>query len=150
MPFCFTNISAQLYQYTHPAVNFINILRTNFSYICRFSTYMQLRKAADMTFVQKNARKKRWWNWQQKSNPTFTLYTLCQATNRKSYIVNLMSQKLHKECWWNWLEKGDWDQGLGSISPTFYEQLLLEQITKALKDTNDLTVFFLHFGDLRK
>jgi len=36
---------------------------------------------------------------------------------------------------------------LGSISPTFYEQLLRMQIPKAEKVTGDLTVFF-HLWDL--
>jgi len=36
---------------------------------------------------------------------------------------------------------------LGSISPTYYEQLLPTQIPKAQKDTDDLTVF-LRFWDL--
>jgi len=35
---------------------------------------------------------------------------------------------------------------LGSISSKFYVQLLHSQIPKALKDTNDLTVFFYPFG----
>jgi len=36
---------------------------------------------------------------------------------------------------------------LESISPTFYEQLLLEKISKAQKGTDDLTAF-LRFWDL--
>jgi hypothetical protein len=36
---------------------------------------------------------------------------------------------------------------LGSISSTFYEQLLRAQIPKAVKDTDDLAVFF-RFWDL--
>jgi len=35
---------------------------------------------------------------------------------------------------------------MGSISPTFYEQLLHAQIPKAQKDTDDLTVFFALLG----
>jgi len=34
----------------------------------------------------------------------------------------------------------------GSISPTFYAQLLRSQIPKALKDTYDLTIFFALLG----
>jgi len=53
--------------------------------------------------------------------------------------------------WW-WLfqsygareEEEEGDQG--SISPTFYEQLLRVQIPKTQKDTDDLTVFFSLLG----
>jgi len=37
---------------------------------------------------------------------------------------------------------------LGLISPTFYAPLLQAQIPKAMKDTDDLTVF-VHFWDMR-
>jgi len=35
---------------------------------------------------------------------------------------------------------------LGSISTTFYKQMLHAQISKARKDTDDLTVFFMLLG----
>jgi hypothetical protein len=47
-----------------PAVNFINILHTNFSYERRFFTFVEIeKKAVEKTFVQIMRAKKRWWNW---------------------------------------------------------------------------------------
>ncbi len=48
-------------------------------------------------------------------------------------------RKIGIKCWWNW--------PIRSISPMFYEQLLHMQITKAQKDTGDVTVF-LRFWNL--
>ncbi len=35
------------------AVNFINVIRTNFSYECRFSSFFYIHITAEMTFVRK-------------------------------------------------------------------------------------------------
>ncbi len=58
----------------------------------------------------------------------------------KFFGKRISAQKLVAKCWWNWLQ--------GSISSTFYEELLRMQILRAQKR---LTTWlsFLHFWDLR-
>ncbi len=48
------------------------------------------------------------------------------------FCARKLVKKLFVKCWWNWLQ--------GSISPTFYKQLLCMQIPKVQKHTDDLTV----------
>ncbi len=46
-----------------PRVNFINILRVNFSYKSLLSSFSLLRVWLWTNFHTKNARVKQWWNW---------------------------------------------------------------------------------------
>jgi len=49
----------------NPAVNFINILRTNFSYECCFFQLVSSYVLALGEIRNKNLPVKRWWNWHQ-------------------------------------------------------------------------------------
>ncbi len=86
----------------------------------------------------KNARVKHWWNWHlsQRDRRQYRQKDAKPPACRGCKRIGPFHQQWNPELVWNW----------GSISSTFYVQLLRSQIPKALKDTDDLTVFYTLLG----